>query len=110
MSSIASVAQRDMLAGDDNNAEQTCGAFSTALDAAKAHDTEALRVYGPAAEAMLNFPMANYPDVTLPLLHTSSLQLSRRRPARPFPAAPPPLLGDRPFNQSCPRGARGSQC
>jgi hypothetical protein len=82
MSSIASVAQRDMLAGDDNNAEQTCGAFSTALDAAKAHDTEALRVYGPAAEAMLNFPMANYPDVTLPLLHTSSLQLSRRRPAR----------------------------
>ena len=55
-----------MLAGDDNNAEQTCGAFATALDAAKAHDTEALRVYGPAAEAMLNFPMANYPDVSLP--------------------------------------------
>jgi len=54
-----------MLAGDDNNAEQTCGAFATALDAAKAHDTEALRVHGPAAEAMLNFPMANYPDVSL---------------------------------------------
>ncbi|KAL0034685.1 hypothetical protein WJX77_002397 [Trebouxia sp. C0004] len=48
---------------DDNNAEQTCGAFATAVDAAKAHDTEALRVYGPAAEAMLNFPIANYPDV-----------------------------------------------
>ena len=23
-------------------------------------------MYGPAAEAMLNFPMANYPDVSLP--------------------------------------------
>ena len=50
--------------GDGNNAEQTCGAFATALDAAKAHDAEALRVYGPAAEAMLNFPMTNYPNVS----------------------------------------------
>ena len=77
-----------MLAGDDNNAEQTCGAFATALDAAKAHDTEALRVYGPAAEAMLNFPMANYPDVSLPVLHTSFLCLSQKPPPPPGTLAP----------------------
>lgn len=71
-----------MLAGDDNNAEQTCGAFATALDAAKAHDTEALRVYGPAAEAMLNFPMANYPDVSLTLW----------TPSPPFLTSPAPCM------------------
>ena len=65
--------------GDGNNAEQTCGAFATALDAAKAHDAEALRVYGPAAEAMMNFPMTNYPNVS-----TLCTSLS------PFP--PPPSI------------------
>lgn len=37
--------------------------FAKAEDAAKAHDAAALRLFGPAAEDLLNFPMANYTDV-----------------------------------------------
>lgn len=69
--------------GDGNNAEQTCGAFATALDAAKAHDAEALRVYGPAAEAMMNFPMTNYPNVS-----TLCTSLSPFPPPLPFSLDP----------------------
>jgi len=44
--------------------QHTLGVFATALDAARAYDAAALRLYGRDAESMLNFPSANYPDVS----------------------------------------------